>query len=242
MWAPILNNLVVIATAGVFIAGLRRRRCVEPAQMTAGQILLLGGGTLLGIVVQAAGLLPALRKVGFRWKWRFDFRELGLRELGRLGAWMLLLRRGQPDRPRRGVQPAQPAPRGEDAAGLLIYNNVFLMLMMAHGIIAVSIITALMPRMSAAAADGRFADVTAELSRGTRTGRRRCSRRSRSATRCSATPIAVTLFQVRRVHRRERAGHRRWCCSPPRWPWCRSRSASSSPSPSTRCRTPGRRR
>jgi putative peptidoglycan lipid II flippase len=40
--------------------------------------------------------------------------------------------------------------------------------MMAHGIIAVSIITALMPRMSAAAADGRFRDVTADLSRGTR--------------------------------------------------------------------------
>ena len=40
--------------------------------------------------------------------------------------------------------------------------------MMAHGIIAVSIITALMPRMSAAAADGRFADVAADLSRGTR--------------------------------------------------------------------------
>ena len=41
--------------------------------------------------------------------------------------------------------------------------------MMAHGIVAVSIITALLPRMSAAAAEGRFADVAADLSRGTRT-------------------------------------------------------------------------
>ena len=72
----------------------------------------------------------------------------------------------------------------ENAAGPLIYNNVFLLLMMAHGIIAVSIITALMPRMSAAAADGRYADLAADLSRGTRHRHRRCSPRSRSATRC----------------------------------------------------------
>jgi putative peptidoglycan lipid II flippase len=56
----------------------------------------------------------------------------------------------------------------KNAAGPLIYNNVFLLLMMAHGIVAVSIITALMPRMSAAAADGRYADLAADLSRGTR--------------------------------------------------------------------------
>jgi putative peptidoglycan lipid II flippase len=40
---------------------------------------------------------------------------------------------------------------------------------MAHDIIAVSVITALMPRMSAAAADGRYADMAGDLSRGTRT-------------------------------------------------------------------------
>ncbi|MFG1902259.1 murein biosynthesis integral membrane protein MurJ [Micromonospora carbonacea] len=167
MWAPILNNIVVIGTAGFYIA-IFGAEIVEPEQMTTGRILLIGGGTLLGVAIQAAGLLPALRKVGFRWRLRFDFRALGLGELGRLGAWMfcyvavsqiglivlfnLLNRAGR-----------------ENAAGPLIYNNVFLLLMMAHGIIAVSIITALMPRMSAAAADGRYADLAADLSRGTRT-------------------------------------------------------------------------
>ncbi|MEH0984985.1 murein biosynthesis integral membrane protein MurJ [Micromonospora sp. CPCC 205556] len=166
MWAPILNNLVVIGVFGLYIL-IYGARALKPGELDAGQILLVGGGTLLGVAVQAAGLLPALRKVGFRWKWRFDFRELGLSELARLGAWMFcyvavnqlglfvvvnLLTRAA----------------GEDSAGILIYNNVFLLLMMAHGIIAVSIITALMPRMSAAAADGRFRDVTADLSRGTR--------------------------------------------------------------------------
>lgn len=192
MWAPILNNLVVIATAGLYIA-IFGAEIVRPEEMTTGRILLIGGGTLLGVAVQAAGLLPALRKVGFRWKPRFDFRALGLRELGRLGAWMicyvavsqvglivlfnLLNRAGK-----------------ENAAGPLIYNNVFLLLMTAHGIIAVSIITALMPRMSAAAADGRYADVAADLSRGTRT----VTAVLAPIAVCYAvlaTPLAFTLFR-----------------------------------------------
>ncbi|MEU6204909.1 murein biosynthesis integral membrane protein MurJ [Micromonospora musae] len=166
MWAPILNNLVVIGSFGLYIL-IYGAKAIRPDDMGWGQILLVGGGTLLGVAVQSAGLLPALRKVGFRWKLRFDFRELGLRELAKLGGWMFcyvavnqlglfvivnLLTRAA----------------GEDSAGLLIYNNVFLLLMMAHGIIAVSIITALMPRMSAAAAQDRFHEVTTDLSRGTR--------------------------------------------------------------------------
>ncbi|MET7875478.1 murein biosynthesis integral membrane protein MurJ [Micromonospora profundi] len=192
MWAPILNNLVVIGTAGLYIA-VFGTEIVQPGDMTTGRVLLIGGGTLLGVAIQAAGLLPALRKVGFRWKLRFDFRALGLRELGRLGAWMicyvavsqiglivlfnLLNRAGK-----------------ENAAGPLIYNNVFLLLMTAHGIIAVSIITALMPRMSAAAADGRYADLAADLSRGTRT----VTAVLAPIAVCYAvlaTPIAFTLFR-----------------------------------------------
>ncbi|MEV2237785.1 murein biosynthesis integral membrane protein MurJ [Micromonospora sp. NPDC049891] len=192
MWAPILNNLVVIGTAGLYIA-IFGAEIVGPDDMTTGRILLIGGGTLIGVAIQVAGLLPALRKVGFRWKLRFDFRKLGLAELGRLGAWMicyvavsqlglivlfnLLNRAGK-----------------ENAAGPLIYNNVFLLLMTAHGIIAVSIITALMPRMSAAAADGRYADLAADLSRGTRT----VSAVLAPIAVCYAvlaTPIAFTLFR-----------------------------------------------
>ncbi|MGW5560481.1 murein biosynthesis integral membrane protein MurJ [Micromonospora sp. NPDC003944] len=191
MWAPILNNIVVIATAGLYIA-IFGAEIVKPEEMTPGRILLISGGTLLGVAIQAAGLLPALRKVGFRWKLRFDFRALGLRELGRLGGWMFcyvavsqvglivlfnLLNRA-----------------GDGDAGALIYNNVFLLLMMAHGIIAVSIITALMPRMSAAAADGRYADVAADLSRGTRT----VSAVLAPIAVCYAvlaTPLAVVLFR-----------------------------------------------
>src|SRR5262249_40883665 len=56
----------------------------------------------------------------------------------------------------------------QGSPGPAIYNNAFLIFMMAHGIVAVSVITALMPRMSSAAADGRLGDVAEYLSQGTR--------------------------------------------------------------------------
>jgi putative peptidoglycan lipid II flippase len=194
MWAPILNNLVVIATCGVFIAVFGTAKGLAPEDMTPGQILLIGGGTLLGMVAQAAGLLPALRRVGFVWKWRWDPRGLGLREIGKLAGWMLCYVAANQIAVFVVVNMLNGvADNGRDA-GVLIFNNVFLLTMMAHGIIGVSVMTALLPRMSAAAADGRYADVSADLSRGIRL----------TATALApiaviygvlAAPIAVTLFQ-----------------------------------------------
>ena len=57
---------------------------------------------------------------------------------------------------------------GKPYAGVLTFNYAFLLMMMAHGIIGVSVMTALMPRMSAAAADGRYADMKADLTYGIR--------------------------------------------------------------------------
>jgi putative peptidoglycan lipid II flippase len=167
MWTPILNNIVVIATAGAFMLIWVNARQLSPEQVSTGQVLVLGIGTTLGIVVQAIGLFPALRTVGFRWRWRLDWRELHLRELGRVGGWMLgyvvvsqiaLL-----------VVLALAQAAGKHAGpGPMIFNNAYLIFMMAHGIVAVSIITALLPRMSAAAAEHRYADVAEQLSLGTR--------------------------------------------------------------------------
>ncbi|MBT8224788.1 MAG: murein biosynthesis integral membrane protein MurJ [Dactylosporangium sp.] len=191
MWTPILNNIVVIMTAGLF--ALLHTGTIEAASITNAEILVLGVGTTSGIVVQALGLLPALRRVGFRWKLRWDFRSLGLGELARLGSWMLLYVAGS----QIGVLVTLRIARwagDQGAPGPAIYTNAFLIFMMANGIVAVSIGTALMPRMSSAAADGRLADLAAQLSLGTRL----------SAVILMPTaavyivlgrPLAVTLFQ-----------------------------------------------
>ncbi|MEV4512394.1 murein biosynthesis integral membrane protein MurJ [Dactylosporangium sp. NPDC049525] len=193
MWAPILNNLVVIAACGVFILVFGTAKGLRPEDMTGGRIALIGLGTLLGMVVQAVGLLPALRKVGFSWRWRWDPRALGLREIGKLAGWMLCY-----------VAANQVAVfivvriltrvAGKGSASVLAFNNVFLLTMMAHGIVGVSVMTALLPRMSAAAAEGRYADVSADLSRGIRLTAAALAPIA-VVYGVLGVPIAVTLFQ-----------------------------------------------
>ena len=198
MWTPILNNLVVITMAGVFIL-ITVTKPLQAASLTAAQIAVLGLGTTLGIVVQATALWPALRRVGFRWKWRWDFRELRLRELARVSSWMLayvvvsqiglvvVLKIAK-------LAGDEGAATGETVPGPAIFNNAYLIFMMAHGIVAVSIITALMPRMSAAAAERRHDDLVHQLSLGTRL----IAVVLVPATVAYALfgrPLAVTLFQ-----------------------------------------------
>jgi putative peptidoglycan lipid II flippase len=190
MWAPILNNLVVIGTFGLYLLIFGAER-LTPDRMDAARIALIGGGTLLGIVVQAAGLWPALRRVGFRMRWRFDFAALRLRELGRLGAWMFCYVGVN----QISVLVVLSLINGAGAeAGLLIFNQVFLLLMMAHGIVGVSIIMALLPRMSAASADQRYPDLVADLSRGTRMATAVLAPIA-VAYAVLALPISTTLFQ-----------------------------------------------
>jgi putative peptidoglycan lipid II flippase len=169
MWTPILNNIVVIVTAVVFMLLPSAGSPPAVGRLTLTHILVLGVGTTLGIVAQAAGLIPALRKVGFRWRWRWDFRELHLGELVRIGSWML----GYVLVSQVGVMVALKvarvaADRADAVAGPTVYLNSYLIFMMAHGVVAVSILTALMPRMAAAAAEGRYTDLAGHLSHGTR--------------------------------------------------------------------------
>jgi putative peptidoglycan lipid II flippase len=192
MWAPILNNIVVVGMAVTFITTTHGRQ-PTPENLTTTGLLILGLGTTLGIVVQASSLYPALRRVGFRWKWRFDFRTLGLGELGRLGAWMLIYVVVN----QIGVVVVFNLAKrvaGHNSAGVMVYQNGFLIFMMAHGIVAVSVLTALLPRLSAAAAEGRRADLVAQMSSGIRLV---CVVLVpiTAAYLLLNRPIAVTLFQ-----------------------------------------------
>jgi putative peptidoglycan lipid II flippase len=168
MWTPILNNVVVIVTAVVFMLLPSTGNPPQVARLTLTHILVLGVGTTLGIVVQAAGLIPALRKVSFRWRWRWDFRELHLGELARIGGWMMGYVLVSQVGVMVALKVAWAAAAAAGAPGPTVYLNSYLIFAMAHGIVAVSILTALMPRMSAAAAEGRYADVAEHLSLGTR--------------------------------------------------------------------------
>ncbi|NKU60925.1 hypothetical protein GS883_21665 [Rhodococcus hoagii] len=68
-WAPVVNNLIVLATIGVF-AVMPGPVTLVPSSLTTSQVFVLGIGTTAGIVGQAAWAVAALRRTGFRWSWR----------------------------------------------------------------------------------------------------------------------------------------------------------------------------
>jgi len=167
MWAPVLNNVVVIATGLAFLA-VRGRSVLTPDSLTPGQLALLGIGTTLGIVAQTVALVPALRAAGFPLRPRWDLRALGLRRVGALAQWVLLYVVANQLAYLVVVNLSTDAALVEAGRGYASYVYAFLLFSLPHAVVAVSVITALLPRMSWAAADGRTDDLRTSLNRGLR--------------------------------------------------------------------------
>ncbi|SNR75790.1 putative peptidoglycan lipid II flippase [Blastococcus mobilis] len=165
-WAPVLNNVVVIATGLLFLAAGGPGE-LTPVTITPGQVWLLGIGTTLGIAVQALVLLPLLRGVGVPVRPRWGLKNTGLREAGTLGLWVI----GYSAVSAIGVAVAMRIANAAGRAGglgSLAFANASLLFQMPYGIIGVALLTALLPRMSRAAARHDFPAVIQDLSLGTR--------------------------------------------------------------------------
>lgn len=168
MWAPIVNNLIAIAALASYawIFGVSD----SGDGFTTNQVFLLGLGSTAGIVIQALTLLPFLKQIGFRFRPRFDFRGVGLRHTVKLGLWtlafiivnqisyFLIIR--------LGVNATTEGQRiGEPAAGQTVYEIGFLISQVPHGVITVSLATAMMPTLAALAADRQFTSIGMHLGR-----------------------------------------------------------------------------
>jgi putative peptidoglycan lipid II flippase len=168
MWAPVLNNLVAIATGLVFI-GVYTVDDFDPSSLPTGAIALLGAGTTLGVVLQALVLVPVLRRRGFGWRPRFDFRGFGLGKARDLAKWTLLFVLVNQ---LAYIVIVNLALRADvEATGVLSYGvgyaayaNAYLIFILPHSIITVSVMTGLLPRLSGQAADGDLPAVRASLS------------------------------------------------------------------------------
>jgi putative peptidoglycan lipid II flippase len=188
-WSPVLNNVIMIVTILVFWA-LPGPSTLSPANITTPQILVMGIGTTLGIVAQAVVLIPALRRSGFQWRWRFRAlpNELGrMKQVGTLAGWVL----GYVVASQIGVSVIQQV--GFHNGGLTVFTQTDLLFQVPYGILVVSLLTAIMPRMSRAAVRGDNASVVADLTLGTRLAAVALVPITAGLI-ALGTPLAVTLF------------------------------------------------
>lgn len=161
-WAPVANNLVVIATLGVYTL-VPGEISIDPVRMGDAKLLVLGIGTTLGIAIQAIILLPALRRIGFRFHWRWGW-DRRFSQAGRLVIWVvayvLISQLGL-------IATTRAALEG-DTGGLVTYSYAWMLFQLPYGVLGVSLLTAILPRMSRAAAEGDIPGVVADLSLGSR--------------------------------------------------------------------------
>jgi putative peptidoglycan lipid II flippase len=161
-WAPVLNNIVVLATVVVYVL-VPGEISLDPIRMGDTKLLVLGLGTTAGIVAQALVQVPGLRRAGFHFKWRWGW-DPRLTQAGGMAAWFVLyVLVGQLGY----VITTRSAADGE-SGGIIIYSLVWLLLQLPFGVIGYSLLTAIMPRMSRAAADGDYRGVVDDLSLGSR--------------------------------------------------------------------------
>jgi len=176
MWTPVLNNLVVIFTFGMYIAvyGTFEHSEVSPQTISPEGVRLLGLGTLLGLTVQALAMIPYLRASGFRFKPRFDWRGHGLGHAARLAKWTFLFVLANQAGYLVVTQLATAAGRSAEedgylGVGLAAYSNALLIWQLPMAVITVSVMSAVLPRLSRAAADHDAGAVRDDLSYGLRT-------------------------------------------------------------------------
>ncbi|MCT1710881.1 MULTISPECIES: lipid II flippase MurJ [Dietzia] len=162
-WAPVWNNVVAIATLALFAVVGSGIDPAAPVNLLSGPILLLGLGTTLGVVVQAAVLVPALRRAGvdLRPQWGLDprIKQFGGHALAGV-TYVLISQVGLVMTNRIGA--------AADEAAIAIYQTYWLLLQVPYGIIGVTLLTAINPRLADNGVAGRNDAVVRDISLGTR--------------------------------------------------------------------------
>lgn len=169
MWTPALANVIQIAGMVVFLTQFVGQQPAE--RWTPPMIWLLAGTSTLGIAVQALGLIPALRGIGYRWRPSFRWRGHGFRSSGKVAglivaAVLLAQLGGAVTQAAINTVSERARLAGEVVPGINVYFLAFQIFMVPHGIVTVSILTALLPRMTRSAQRRDLAALRADVNRG----------------------------------------------------------------------------
>ncbi|MEX2441456.1 MAG: lipid II flippase MurJ [Pontimonas sp.] len=166
-WAPVANNVIFIAGLVVFNALFTDRDVTVAIEWTATMVALLAGGGTAGIAAPALILLVFWRRAGLAYRPDFQWRGVGLGKTGRAAGWlfgMILLAQIA------GVVQANVATlaTSEGQPGLAILRFSWLLFMVPHSVIAVSLATAYFTRMATHARDGDTDKVVSDVTRSIR--------------------------------------------------------------------------
>jgi len=167
-WAPVVNNVVMVAVLVVFaIAFGVDPAHTDPASWTPQQIALLGGGATLGIAAQTLVLTLFWRRTGLRFRPDFRWKGVGLAATGKAAGWtfgMIVVTQltGLP-------QSNVASLAGQHDASIAVLSTTWLLFVLPHSILTLSIATPYFTRMSAHAHAGDLELLRADLSSSLRT-------------------------------------------------------------------------
>jgi putative peptidoglycan lipid II flippase len=165
-WAPIINNLVCIGVLIWFGLWAGSGAGLSSVEHHHTQLVLLGLGTSMGVVLQGLALLPSLRAARLgQLRWHWDPRDAALRTVVRLSGWtfgfvlanqialfVVTLLAGTAS--------------GPDPVSSYTYAYAFLQL--PYGVVAVTIMSVVTPDLSERWSTGRTEAFVSRLANGLR--------------------------------------------------------------------------
>ena len=168
MWAPAVNNVVSIGVLVLYLL-IWGQTATSGLPFTDAQAWLLAGGSTIGIIVQTLVLLPYLNRAGFHYQPRFDLKGTGLGATFHAAKWMIgyvALTSVAQIVVSRLASTATGAE--QTAGGWLTYQNAYLIWVLPHSLLTVSLATAMLPAASRSAVAGDLTGVAAETRRALR--------------------------------------------------------------------------
>lgn len=168
MWTPVINNIVVIAVLSLFavVQGTGR----TASDISSSGIDLLGAGTTLGIVIQSLALFPIVKRAGFSFRLRFDFQREELSEIVSMAGWLFgyVVSTFAANLVLTLVADIAASRPGASRFGYSAFSYANQLFQLPYAIVGLSVISALLPRMSGHASDRRYSLVREDFSMGVR--------------------------------------------------------------------------
>ena len=169
MWAPALANVVAIGGMAFFLVAYPHQ--AKATGWTSPMVWVLAGSATAGVAAQALVLVVPLWRSGFRFRPRWGVRGVGLRTASTVALWTFAATAVAATGfiiTSRVLTYAGQAGAGLEVPGKISYTNALLIFMLPHGLVTVSLVTALFTRMSRSAHAGDLGEVRADVDRGMR--------------------------------------------------------------------------